>query len=184
MFLDELESYGIEKKYFEIKKIKEFGNATKEEIENIETKAIDFDKTKKVVFPNHDYKSCDALKFSNKRNEIDFIEFKQMKRKKKIEKFKFFGKIKDSYIILNHICKEDTFEFIGKNEKLENIKKNFIICIKITCNDKERLIYAQKLNIIGKEIKNYFLKEKNIVGNNFNKPKFIPMEDFDKLYKK
>ena len=77
--LQALGTFGLDDGYFEVKKIPEFKDSKKEGISELQTEAIDFDKTKEKVFPNESYKSCDALIFcKNKTGTIIFIEFKQI----------------------------------------------------------------------------------------------------------
>ena len=183
IFLQALENFGLDKGYFEIKKISEFKDSKKEGISELQTKAIEFDKTKKKVFLKGNYKSCDALIFcKNKKEKIIFIEFKQItiKTKDDIEEFfknnNLIQKAEHSREILSHICKNNSFKFKKKHNFFDETKKIFIFSPKLI-NDEpvKKFISFSRSNILKEKFDQIVKKSKHL----FNKPLFIKVEEFD-----
>ena len=184
-FLQALENFGLNEKYFEIKKISEFKDSKKQGIDELQTEAIEFDKTKKEGFLKEDYKSCDALIFcKNKKAKIIFIEFKQITMKPKsdikqlLKKYKLIQKAEHSREILSHICKKKSFEFKNKNNVFDETKKVFIFSPKISNkNSVMKFDLSLFLRILEKKFYEYFQKYQHL----FYDIKFLEVgKEFDK----
>jgi hypothetical protein len=75
-YLIHLENKGIEKGYFELRKIKELGKTC---CHNVISQVIDFDKTKDIIVAKDGLKtpkSCDGLKIRPNQKCLDLIEMK------------------------------------------------------------------------------------------------------------
>lgn len=186
--LKDLIDFGIAKKYFEIKRIKDFPNSKKEGIDHIETKAIDFDTTTEKLCHEqmqHQFKSCDALDIVHTKDKINFIEFKQLDYKDDaeewIQELELSRKIKESRDVLINIIRKKNFQYSGKMDNFYSCEKNIIISFSLTDDSRYNLayllMYAKTEEIIKKQFHN-----KSILGENFNEPICINMHKFDEKY--
>ncbi len=188
--LNDLKTFGISEKYFEIKRIGDFPDSIKEGISHINTEAIDFDTTTKKLCSEQgqeSYKSCDALDIIDSKNKINFIEFKQLRYNKDIEKWiqdlELPQKIKESRVVLLDIIKKVKFNHKNKVKKFYSCEKNVIISFDLTDDPRKKMAillrYLKVKNIIVKQFDNDYIQ-----GENFNEPICIRMTEFDTAYSK
>lgn len=186
--LNKLKSFGQTEGYFEIKKIGDFKNSKKEGFENITTKAIDFDNTKEVLQKElklQCFKSCDALDIINTKNKINFIEFKQIDDKRKLDEFikklELPRKIKDSREVILNIIRKQKFIYKNKIGCFNKSTKNFIVCFKLIENKTETIAFYTRFLTVKSKIEAE-LNKNYIQGENFNEPIYMLIKDFDKKY--
>jgi len=187
--LTSLKQFGIDKNYFEIKKIGDFSNASKEGFDHIKTEAIDFDKTKEKVcneLKQEGYKSCDALDIIDSKNRINFIEFKQLENRENIidwiENLDLPLKIKDSRDILYNIVRSRDFVYRDKKKKILSCEKNIIISFSLSNkNSIIKFVSLLRLAYVEEKIISH-IKQNYIEGEQFNAPICMKIEDFDKKY--
>ena len=71
-------------------------------------------------------KSCDALDIIERKDEVNFIEFKQVEKIKNIDTNwikELEKKVKDSIFILKKIVGEEDFKFTKKTDELRRTHK-------------------------------------------------------------
>jgi len=188
--LKDLTAFGISEKYFEIKRIGDFTDSKKEGFSHINTMAIDFDITTKILCSEHRQppcKSCDALDIVDSKNKINLIEFKQLRDNGNIEKWiqdlELPQKIKDSRDVLLNIIRKGKFNPKNKINKFNCCEKNVIISFDLTDDATKRMAilfrYATVKEIIDEQFDNNYIQ-----GENFNDQICIKMAEFDIEYLK
>lgn len=186
--LKDLTAFGISQKYFEIKRIGDFTDSKKEGFSHINTMAIDFDTTTKILCGQHKQppcKSCDALDIVDSKNKINLIEFKQLRDNGNIENFiqdlELPQKIKDSRDVLLNIIRKGRFKHKNKIKKFNDCEKNVIISFDLTDDATKRMAilfrYATVKGMIESQFDNNYIQ-----GENFNEPICIRMNEFNAKY--
>ena len=127
----ELKQYWITKWYFIEKRLNELTEAEKDWFDNLENKIIDFDKTWKY-FAHLSLKTADSLNIKNKNN-LDFIEFKNIKNSLNIADFikslNFDLKVQESFQLLRNIINEKSFWTKERRKKFNETNNKFIFSI-------------------------------------------------------
>lgn len=186
--LNELKTFGISEDYFEIKRIGDFENSTREGFSHINTVAIDYDTTTRKLCNEQKqftFKSCDALDIVVSKNKINFIEFKQLINYPNLEEFitedlKLPQKIKDSHHVLRDIIQKRKFIHKDKIPKYNSCEKNVIISFTLT-DGARRVASLLRILTVKKIIEKQF-SDNYIDGENFNEPVYIIMSEFDAKY--
>lgn len=188
--LEDLRTFGITEKYFEIKRIGDFPNANSEGYSHIDTKAIDFDTTTRKLCGEQGQqlcKSCDALDIIDSKNKINFIEFKQLIDNETItawiEDLELPQKIKDSRGVLLDIIRKSRFNHRDKIPTFNCCEKNFIISFDLTDDAKMKIAILGRYLTVKAIIEKQFHKN-YVQGENFNDPVCIRMTEFDTTYLK
>ena len=199
--LDKLKKCGENKCYFKSKRIRDFDNAKGEGIGKINTKAIEFDKTKdkiheevrkgkkawviefdktkdKIHKGGDKPASVDALDIVCSKNKIIFIEFKGLCPEK--EDFKegllnnLLKKVEGSIMTLKTIMKD-----CGVCETSSDFEKDFVLSYYFL---EEILEDSEKIKLVELLILPGFRDE--ILNKSFKKFEPIRIKDFDEEYKK
>lgn len=185
--LNNLTIFGVNNAYFKIKRIGDFDNSTSQGISHINTQAIEFDKTKQKICDElkHTYcKSCDALDIIHTKNQLNFIEFKQIddsNLQDYIQKLDLPQKLKDSHFILLNIIRKNQFKHDKKISLFKACKKNCIIVYGLNTNSTLKIgIYLRHLTV--KSIIQQQFKDSHISGENFEDPIFMQLSNFDLKY--
>ena len=188
--LDKLKLFGQNEGYFHIKRIRDFDDAKRDGLTNINTEAIEFDKTAIKLCQEQGQqicKSCDALDIveTETKNKINLIEFKQLEYDEKIKDYidslELPQKIKDSREILLNIIRKEKFQHPEKINTFKLCEKNVIISYALTDDSIGRLITKRRHDIVKEKLLTSF-KENYIQGENFNEPVAIKLEKFDEEY--
>lgn len=206
-YLIHLENKGVEKGYFELKKIK---NIEKSCCSTSETEVIDFDKTKDKLTASGGLvttKSCDCIKICPTKQSIDLIEMKgfvpfveNFKKKridlevnKKIAKFDFTKKIEDSLVMLDILVRKTEFEKTLQDDVFfRETKINYIVLTDVD-SIHESFNYIA-LNFIfyaeySDSMKNYLVSELNkelikipSINHKLNSPMLKTCSEIDDYY--
>lgn len=189
-FLKELNNFWHRELIFNEVVIWTMSNAKIEEFSICTFIWIDWDK-----FTNDNYskyyslkpKSCDVLKILEEN--IDFIEFKKLyiadikNINTKINQFELTKKLEWSYDLLKKIIEDERFIFIDKTEKIKLLSKGFIVSIYLHWfNETDIFWFSQKLGMIKRNLRGYFLQNPMPFWENFSEPIFKRTEEMNDLY--
>jgi hypothetical protein len=206
-YLIHLESKGVEKGYFELKKIK---NIEKSCCTIADTEVIDFDSIKDKLTTSGGLvttKSCDCIKICPTKQCIDLIEMKgfvnlveNFKKKridlevnKKIAKFNFTKKIEDSLVLLDILVRKTEFEKTLEDDVFfRETKINYIVLTDVdSINESFNYIalnfifyaeYSDSMeNYIASEISKELTKIPNI-NHKLNSPMLKTCNEIDDYY--
>ena len=188
--LSEFKSFGKEKGYFEIKKIRDFDKDSAEEresIAHINTEAIDFDKTARFLAKRHrqnPFSSCDAVDIVESENQINLIEIKRFYEKvypRDIETLP--KKIDDSRSILQNILRDKRFHHPDRMQKFKSCRKNIIFAFGWETEPDEDVVIMRLFNMVKEDVSK-LVEQNRKEGENFRDLFCIELKDFDAEYQK
>lgn len=159
-------------------------------------KVIDFDETEKKLRKGktRSRKSCDAIKFVSNTNkaEIHFIELKSIKnlekdtsiktgedRRKKIENFKLYKKIRDSILIMSEVIEHKNMKLTTFD--IENYYKTLkqpIVLVDINKDSQEGFKFTLEFLAIKNELDKIGKND----AHNLQEAKLAHCDDFDEKY--
>jgi len=85
--------------------------------------------------------------------------------------------------IIQNIIGENTFLFTDKDKLIKDIRKEFLISICLHWYDEADILgFSQKLGMIKRNLRWYFMQNPMPFWENFKKPEFIRTEDINKRY--